>query len=92
MISQNVLSQNDPNLIKILSYNIYQGENPTQLGKSNLDEITNLIIQIQPDVIALQEIDSMTVRSEAVFGKRGNLIAELVKRTGYKGYFGKAMN
>ncbi|MDI1322724.1 MAG: endonuclease/exonuclease/phosphatase family protein [Algoriphagus sp.] len=91
-VSQNVLAQKDPNLIKILSYNIYHGENPNQPGKSNLDDIANLIIQVQPEVIALQEIDSMTVRTDTLFGTRVNLIAELIKRTGYRGYFGKAMN
>lgn len=92
LVSHNVLAQKDPNLIKILSYNIYHGENPNQSGKSNLDDIANLIIQVQPEVIALQEIDSMTVRTDTLFGTRVNLINELIKRTGYRGYFGKAMN
>lgn len=90
--SYNVPGQNDPNLIKILSYNIYHGENPNLPGTSNLGEIANLIIQIQPDLIALQEIDSMTTRSERLFGKKVNLIEELINRTGYIGYFGKAMD
>ncbi len=92
LVSQKVLAQNDPNLIKILSYNIYHGENPTQPGKSNLDDIANLINQIQPEVIALQEIDSMTVRSNNIYGEKVNLINELTERTGYRGYFGNAMD
>lgn len=87
----NSFSQNDPNLIKILSYNIFHGENPTQAGTSNLEDIAKLISQIQPDFIALQEIDSMTVRSESLFGKKVSLIKELSERTGYEGYFGQAM-
>ncbi len=92
LASSQARAQNDPNLIKILSYNIYHGENPTQIGQSNLEEIANLIIENQPDVIALQEIDSMTIRSNTLFGTKVNLIAELTKSTFYSGYFGKAMN
>lgn len=92
LVSHHVLAQKEPNLIKILSYNIYHGENPNQSGKPNLDDIVNLILQIQPEVIALQEIDSMTLRSETLFGTKSNLIAELIKRTEYSGYFGKSMD
>lgn len=83
-------SQNDPQFIKILSYNIYHGENPNS-SAPNLDDIEKLIIQIQPDLIAMQEIDSMSLRSESLFGKKVNLIKELSERTGYEGYFGHAM-
>ncbi len=92
LVSHIVLAQEDPSLIKILSYNIYHGENPNQPGKPNLDDIANLIIQIQPDVIALQEIDSMTARTINIYGEKINLINELINRTGYSGYFGKAMD
>lgn len=89
-IFHNSFSQNDPHLIKILSYNIYHGQNPNS-GDSNLDDIEKLILQIQPDLIALQEIDSMTLRSESLFEKKIDLIKELIERTGYEGFFGHSM-
>jgi endonuclease/exonuclease/phosphatase family metal-dependent hydrolase len=92
LVSHNVMAQKDPNLIKILSYNIFHGENPNQPGKPNLDEIADLILQVQPTVIALQEIDSMTARTSNIYGEKINLTNELLKRTGYSGYFGKAMD
>ena len=92
LVSHSVFAQKDPNLIKILTYNIYHGENPNQPGKPNLEESTTLIVQIQPEVIALQEIDSMTIRTDTLYGGKVNLINELIKLTGYRGYFGKAMD
>ena len=92
LVSTNLLAQKDPNLIKILSYNIYHGENPNQPGKPNLDEIADLILQVQPTVIALQEIDSMSARTSNIYKEKINLINELINRTGYKGYFGKALD
>lgn len=77
---------------KVLTYNIYHGEHPAHLGTPNLDDVANLIIQLQPEVVALQEIDSMTTRLAGVYGEKINWIAELAKKTGYKGYFAKAMD
>jgi endonuclease/exonuclease/phosphatase family metal-dependent hydrolase len=77
---------------KVMSYNIYHGENPSKPGTSNLEEIARMIIIEQPEVIALQEVDSMTLRSERIFGKKVDIIAELSRMTGYRGYFAKAMD
>ncbi|PCI04804.1 MAG: hypothetical protein COB81_02625 [Flavobacteriaceae bacterium] len=52
--------ENNP-IIKVLSFNIYHGEN-TQ-GKSNIDAIATLINQLQPDFVGLQEVDVTTERS-----------------------------
>ncbi len=78
--------------IKVLTYNIFHGENPQNPGIPNLDEIAHLIIQLQPDVVALQEVDSMTSRTEEIYGEKIDLVAELAKKTGYEGYFAKAMD
>lgn len=48
-------------IIKVLSFNIYHGEN-TQ-GESNLDTIVALINKLQPDFVGLQEVDVNTQRS-----------------------------
>ncbi|NVJ85677.1 MAG: endonuclease/exonuclease/phosphatase family protein [Algoriphagus sp.] len=78
--------------LRILSYNIYHGENPNVPGEPNLDSIAQLIIEINPDVVALQEVDSMTERTARIYGKKLNLIEELAKKTGLEGYFSKAMD
>ncbi|MFC5624129.1 endonuclease/exonuclease/phosphatase family protein [Algoriphagus winogradskyi] len=77
---------------KVLTYNIYHGEKPDSLGKPNLDDIANLVILLQPEVVAFQEVDSMTTRSEEIYGKKIDWIAELGKKTGYRSYFAKAMD
>lgn len=86
------LAQKDTNTITVLTYNIYHGEDPANRGTSNLDEIAALILQYSPDVVAMQEVDSMTTRTAGVYGKKVDLVQELAKLTGYSGYFAKAMD
>ncbi len=76
----------------ILSYNIYHGENPLVPGKATLDTIADYIILTQPEVIALQELDTMTLRSASIYGQKINQIAYLSRNTGYRGYFGRSMD
>lgn len=78
--------------IKILSYNIYHGEENYNRGHSNLNKIASVINKYKPDFVAMQEVDSMTERT-AGFNKgvRKDLIAELAKLTDMHGYFGRAM-
>lgn len=77
--------------ITVLTYNIYHGEKPDGSGRPNLQEIAQLILELKPDVVALQEIDSMTLRSAGIFGQKTNLVTQLEIMTGYNGYFAKAM-
>lgn len=77
--------------IKILTFNILHGERADQPTSPNLGELANLLIQIQPEVIALQEVDSMTSRSAGIYGERIDFIKNLARETGYKGYFAQAM-
>lgn len=91
-LSCSVMAQETFPEFKILTYNIYHGENPDSLGVPNLDNIANLIILLQPEVVALQEMDSMTTRLENVYGKKIDWVAELGKKTGYRSYFAKAMD
>jgi endonuclease/exonuclease/phosphatase family metal-dependent hydrolase len=76
----------------ILSYNIYHGEDPYQVGRSNIQNIAALINRVQPDLVALQEVDSMTLRTMSIEGKKMDLILELEKATGMKGFFAKAID
>jgi endonuclease/exonuclease/phosphatase family metal-dependent hydrolase len=75
----------------ILSYNIDHGENPAISGKPTLDTIADYVILVQPEAIAFQELDSMALRSARIYGEKINQISRLSQETGYKGYFGRAI-
>jgi endonuclease/exonuclease/phosphatase family metal-dependent hydrolase len=79
--------------LTLMTYNIYHGEDPYNRGESNISEIAALINQIKPDLVALQEVDSMTNRTKGFNpdGKK-DLVNELEKLTGMKGYFAKAID
>lgn len=72
-------------VIKVLSYNIHHGENTN--GVQDISGIANVILATNPDLVALQEVDSCTNRV-----KKQNLMKELADQTGMYVYFGKAMN
>lgn len=78
--------------IKILTYNIHHGERTDKPGTPNFADIANLLVQLQPEVTALQEVDSMTLRSALVYGEKLDYIKQMARETGYKGYFGKSMD
>lgn len=79
--------------IKILTYNIYHGEKHYAPGTSNIPQIAELINRYQPDIVALQEVDSMTNRTAKFnHGRPVNLVQELATLTGMKGFFGKAID
>lgn len=76
-----------------MTYNIYHGENPSEPGTSNLEDIAALIREVQPDFVALQEVDSLTGRSASLNdGVPQNLVQELAEMTDMHGYFGKAID
>jgi endonuclease/exonuclease/phosphatase family metal-dependent hydrolase len=81
----------DAQQISVISYNIYHGESPIEPGKPTLDSIADYLIRLQPDAIALQEVDSMTLRSANSYGEKVDLISKLSQETGYRGYFGRSM-
>ncbi|RFM27010.1 endonuclease/exonuclease/phosphatase family protein [Deminuibacter soli] len=78
--------------LRILSYNIYHAEQNYEHGKPSLNDIAALIQALKPDFVACQEVDSATERSAKIYGKPVDIMQELAKQTGMKGYFGKAMN
>ena len=80
--------------LKVMTFNIFHGEHPSpsDSSKSNYKELIELILQLQPDVIALQEVDSMTNRSEKLFGEKVDIMKKLSSETGYSSYFAKAMD
>ncbi|MDR8392795.1 endonuclease/exonuclease/phosphatase family protein [Aliifodinibius sp. S!AR15-10] len=84
---------NAQDTLRVMTYNIYHGEDPRQPGRSNLEEIASLIQKVKPDLVALQEVDSLTGRSASLnYGVPQNLIHELAEMTGMQGYFGKAID
>ena len=71
--------------VRIMSYNVRHCAG-MDLVVDN-DRTANVIIKNQPDIVALQELDSMTSRS----GQKYQL-SELAKRTNYYPVFGKAID
>ena len=74
-----------PARLRILTYNIHHGEGTD--GKFDLPRIAKVIKSVDPDLVALQEVDVKTKRASGV-----DQAAELGKLTGMHAVFGKAMN
>lgn len=70
--------------LQIMSYNVRHCAGMDMVV--DYDRTANVIVQQQPDVVALQELDSMTRRS----GNRDQL-GELASRTGFHQVFGAAI-
>ncbi|GGF20464.1 endonuclease/exonuclease/phosphatase family protein [Echinicola rosea] len=78
--------------LTLMSYNIYHGEKAYEKGHKNIEEIAQLIKDIDPDFVALQEVDSMTQRTASIYEKPIDLVKELAGRTGMHGFFAKAID
>jgi endonuclease/exonuclease/phosphatase family metal-dependent hydrolase len=70
--------------ITVLTYNIRHGEGND--GKVDLDRIAAVINSVTPDLVALQEVDVKTTRSNGL-----DQAAELGKRTGLSPFFSPAI-
>lgn len=75
---------NPDRTIKVLSFNILHGA--TTKGDFDLDAIAKVILDTQPDLVALQEVDFKTRRA-----KRYDLVTELGYRTKLVPLFARAM-
>jgi endonuclease/exonuclease/phosphatase family metal-dependent hydrolase len=87
-INQILWSQNGDEgktIIKVLTFNILHGA--TTIGDFNLDVIAKVIIDADPDLVALQEVDFMTNRA-----RKYDLATELGQRAKMAPVFGKAMS
>lgn len=73
--------------LKILSYNIHHANPPSEEGKIDIDAIIEVIRSINPDLVALQEVDYNTERSGGE--NQAKLIAEALDM---KYYFAKALD
>ena len=71
-------------IVKVLTFNILHGA--TTKGDFDLDVIAKVIIEVNPDFVALQEVDFMTNRA-----KKYDLATELGWRTKMAPVFARAM-
>lgn len=71
--------------LKVLTYNIHHGQNAK--GEIDLQNIANVILATNPDLVALQEVDSATARTKGI-----DQLKELASLTGMYTYFAKAMD
>ena len=72
-------------IVKVLSFNILHGK--TMRGDFNLDVIAKVIIDVNPDFVALQEVDYKTNRA-----KKYDLVTELGWRTKMAPIYARAMH
>jgi endonuclease/exonuclease/phosphatase family metal-dependent hydrolase len=71
-----------PAEIRVVTYNIHHGEGTD--GKFDLKRIANLLLAVEPHIVALQEVDQGTKRAGGV-----DQPAELAKLTGMEVVFGR---
>jgi len=71
-------------IVRILSYNILHGA--TVNNDFDLDKIASVIMSVNPDLVALQEVDFNTNRAHDM-----DLVTELAYRTGMAPLFSRAM-
>jgi endonuclease/exonuclease/phosphatase family metal-dependent hydrolase len=71
-----------PEEIRVVSYNLHHGEGTD--GKFDLKRIANLLLAVEPHIVALQELDQGTKRASGV-----DQPAELAKLTGMEVVFGR---
>lgn len=87
LFSQSTCSQSlsdSTKIVKVLSFNILHGK--TMKGDFNLDIIAKVIIDANPDFVALQEVDYKTNRA-----KKYDLVTELGWRAKMSPIYGRAM-
>jgi len=73
-----------PSQLRVLTYNIHHGEGKD--NKFDYERLAKIIRDLNPDIVALQEVDFKTLRSKGI--DQAGLLGEL---TQLKAIFGKAM-
>ncbi|WEK35997.1 MAG: endonuclease/exonuclease/phosphatase family protein [Candidatus Pseudobacter hemicellulosilyticus] len=73
--------------LRVMTYNIHHGNQPDKpKGVIDLDSIANIIRRLDPHLVALQELDSVTLRSGGVFQLKA-----LADKLGMHYYYGHAI-
>ena len=80
-----IFSAQAQNTLKLMSYNIKNANGMD--NASNFQRIANVINNTSPDVVAIQEVDSMTNRSGQKY-----VLGEIAERTQMHGYFAPAID
>lgn len=80
-----VLSAQAQNTLRLMTYNIKNANGMD--GVCSFQRIANVINNASPDVVAIQEVDSMTNRSS-----RKYVLGEIAERTQMHGYFAPAID
>lgn len=80
-----VLSAQSQNTLRLMTYNIRNANGMD--GVCSFQRIANVINNASPDVVAIQEVDSMTNRSS-----RKYVLGEIAERTQMHGYFAPAID
>ena len=80
-----IFSAQAQNTLKLMSYNIKNANGMDNV--CNFQRIANVINNISPDVVAIQEVDSMTNRSGQKY-----VLGEIAERTQMHGYFAPAID
>src|SRR6186997_642124 len=71
--------------LRVLTYNIHHGEGTD--GIVDLPRLAHIVKSVQPDLVALQEVDLGTERASGV-----DQLHVLAQLTGMRAQFGKAMD
>ena len=80
-----IFSVQAQNTLKLMSYNIKNANGMDNV--CNFQRIANVINNTSPDVVAIQEVDSMTNRSGQKY-----VLGEIAERTQMHGYFAPAID
>lgn len=80
-----IFSAQAQNTLKLMSYNIKNANGMDYV--CNFQRIANVINNTSPDVVAIQEVDSMTNRSGQKY-----VLGEIAERTQMHGYFAPAID
>ena len=80
-----IFSAQAQNTLKLMSYNIKNANGMDDV--CNFQRIANVINNASPDVVAIQEVDSMTNRSGQKY-----VLGEIAERTQMHGYFAHAID
>lgn len=80
-----ILSAQAQNTLRLMTYNIRNGNGMDNV--CNFQRIANVINNASPDVVAVQEVDSLTHRSGQKY-----VLGEIAERTQMHGYFAPAID
>lgn len=73
--------------LKVMTYNIHHGNPPAREGVIDLEAIAAVIKGQSPDLVALQELDVLTVRSSHI-----DQVKKLAELTGMYSFFSKGID